>query len=153
MAASLLDTRSAVDGRAQADASTLSPVLLRSMLLTGCALAVAIAASCGSPEAHLRADRELAFLLRGMAVIKACLVVAAVGVLWWRFGHPIGRGRSAAYLIGAFLSAAASGLIWQLTLIVPAALAFHVGAFALLLVAYADRDTVRRITPSVRARA
>ena len=149
MHASLLDTRSGLKWRATEDALTLSPTRLRAWLLTGCVLSVAIAVSCGAPEAYLRTDRELGVLLRGMAAIKACLVVAAAGVLWWRFAHPIGRGSALAYGLGAVLMAAATGLIWQLTWIVPAALAFHVGLFALLCAAYVDRDTVRCSIPGL----
>ena len=152
MDASLLDKRPAREWRAKAEADTPSPTLLRALLLTGSALALAIAVSCGSPEAYIRTDRELAFLLRGMAAIKACLVIATASVLWWRFGHPIGRVAAAAYLLGAFLTAAASGLIWQLTLIVPAAAAFHVGGFTLLFVACIDRGKVRLTTRSSQAR-
>jgi hypothetical protein len=151
MQASLTDTRSGLAWRAQAGAVSPSPTLLRALLLAGCALTVVIAVSYGSPEPYLRDDRELAFLLRGMAAIKACLVIATAGVLWWRFGHPIGRGAAAAYLLGAFLTAVACGLIWQLTLIVPAAVAFHVGAFMLLFVAYVERDTARLTTRSFQA--
>ena len=144
MDASLLDTRSVPARRAKPEATATSPAMLRALLLSGGALAVAIALVCGAPEARLRADAELAFLLRGMAAIKACLVAAAAGVLWWRFGHPIGRGTAAAYLLGAWLMAAATALVWQLTLIPFAALAFHVGGFALLVVAYRDRDALRK---------
>ena len=155
MNTSLLQTRTALEWRAKSEGvarPALSPTLLRTSLMVGCALAAAIAVSYGSPDAYIRTDRELALLLRAMAVIKASLVIAAMSALWWRFGQPIGPGAAAAYLVGAFLIAAASGLIWQLTLIAPAAFAFHVGGFTLLVVAFLDRGTGRLITLSARAR-
>lgn len=41
-----------------------------------------------APESLLQADAELARLLRGMALIKAAIVVAALAALLWRFGQP-----------------------------------------------------------------
>ena len=126
-----------------AQASALSPGMLRALLLSGCALAAAIAVWYGMPETTFRVDRDLAFLLRGLALIKVSLVLAAVGVLWWRLGHAIERGAAAGYLAGAFLMSAGSGLIWQPTLVGLAALAFHIGGSMALLVAYFDRDAMR----------
>ena len=140
MDALLLENPTPLDWRTRASAIAVSPARLRAVLLTGCALAAAIALSQGSPEAYFRADHELARLLRGMSLIKASLVICALGVLWWRCGHPIGPGKAVAYGCGAVLMAGATALIWQLTLIVPAAVAFHVGGFMLLLTAYVDRD-------------
>jgi hypothetical protein len=129
--------------RSDAQAGALPPTMLRALLLSGCVLAAAIAVGYGFHQDGVRVDRDLAFLLRGMALIKASLVLATVGVLWWRLGHAIDRGAAAGYLAGAFLMSAASGLIWQLTLIGLAALAFHVGGFMVLLIAYFDRDAMR----------
>jgi len=86
-----------------------------------------------------------------MALIKVSLVLAAVGVLWWRLGHAIERGAAAGYLVGALLMSAASGSIWQLTLVGLAALAFHVGGFMVLLVAYFDRDAMRLTSRNYQA--
>jgi hypothetical protein len=156
MIASSLDSRMTAaritTAQAHAQASALSPTMLRTLLLSGCALAAAIALGYGVPEAAIRVDRELAYLLRGMALIKAGLVVAAVGVLWWRLAHAIDRGAAAGYLAGAFLMSAASGLIWQLTLIGLGAVAFHVGGFMVLLVAYFDRDAMLLTNRNSRAR-
>ena len=73
-----------------------------------------------------------------MAVIKAALVVAVIGVLLWRFGLSTPQGVAVAYLIGIWLMAGATMLVWQLTLIPVAAVGFHVGELALLLVALRD---------------
>jgi hypothetical protein len=114
-------------------------MVLRALLLCGCLATVAIAAWIGRPEAYLAADADLARLLRGMALIKGFLALAAVGVLLWRFGHPLSQRMAGAYLVGAWLAAGASMLVWQLTLIPLAALVFHLGEITMLLTAWRDR--------------
>jgi hypothetical protein len=112
---------------------------LRRWLLVGSLAACVLAAWVGNPSDYSRADPELAFLMRGMAAIKATLVLAAVGVLWWRFTYPISQPTAMAYLIGAWLAAGATVLIWQLSFITLAAIAFHAGEFALLVAAWRDQ--------------
>ena len=90
-------------------------------------------------------EPDLARLLRGMALLKGGIALAAVGVLLWRFGHPTPPRMVTAYIAGAALIVGASVLIWQLVHIPAAAFAFHVGEFALLIAAWRDRDGVRAI--------
>lgn len=126
----------------QSSADTGSPASRRlrlgGMLLGGCVLAVVAAAAVGRPEPLLQADPELARLLRGMALIKAAIVVAALAALLWRFGRPLSHGLTGAYLAGAWAAAGASMLIWQLELIPAAAVAFHLGELTLLVAAWRD---------------
>jgi hypothetical protein len=131
-----------VSGSAAA-AHRASPLALRLGLLLGCAVSVLLAAWLAAPASALRADPELVFLLRGMALIKAALVLAAVGVLCWRFGQPVLPRVAGAYLAGAWLTAGATMLVWQLSLIPLAALVFHVGEFMLLWVAWRDHAEAR----------
>jgi hypothetical protein len=123
---------------------------LRSLLVAGCIASIAIAAWLGEPAAFVRADAELAQLLRGMAAIKAIIVLAAVGVLLWRFGQPVPRRTAIAYLLGAWLIAGATTLVWQLSFVPLAALAFHAGEFTLLIAAWRDHQgvSVRRPAPA-----
>ena len=120
---------------------TSSMTALRLLLCVGCIASVAMAAWVGEPARYLRADPELAFLLRGMATIKAAIVFAAVGMLSWRFGYPLSERTALAYLIGAWLTAGASMLVWQLSFIPLASLAFHAGEFTLLFVAWRDHQS------------
>jgi hypothetical protein len=115
---------------------------LRVALVLGCVTSAALAAWVGEPAQYLAQDFELARLLRGMALIKACLVVAAVSLLFWRLGRPTPAPVAGAYLIGTWLVAGASVLIWQLTFIPLAAFAFHAGEFVLLVVAWRDGKAV-----------
>jgi hypothetical protein len=111
---------------------------LGGMLLGGCVLAVLAAAAVGRPEPLLQADPELARLLRGMALIKAAIVVAALAALLWRVGRPLSDGLTGAYLAGAWSAAGACMLIWQLDFIPTAIVMFHLGELTLLVAAWRD---------------
>lgn len=124
---------------ARQSALVSSRTALRVLLLAGCLVSVAAAASLGEPAALLQADAELGRLLRGMALIKAVIALAAVGLLLWRLGQPLSRPMAIAYLVGAWLVAGATMLVWQLSFVPLAALTFHVGEFTLLIAAWRDR--------------
>jgi hypothetical protein len=126
-------------------ATAASPQLLRSLLILGCVVAVSAAAVLGEPASLVRADPQLALLLRGMAVIKAAIVLSAIGILVWRFGHPVSNRLALAYIVGASVLAGASMLIWQLSFIPLAALGFHVAAFVVLVAAWHDGGSMLRV--------
>ncbi|MGB5810156.1 MAG: hypothetical protein WBG86_06475 [Polyangiales bacterium] len=111
---------------------------LGGMLLGGCVFAVLAAAAVGHPEPLLQADPELARLLRGMALLKAAIVVAALAALLWRFGQPLSNGLTVAYLAGASAAAGACMLIWQLEVTPTAVFTFHLGELTLLVAAWRD---------------
>jgi hypothetical protein len=113
--------------------------LLRGGLVSGCAVAIGIAAWLGDPVDYLHADPALARLLRGMALIKGMIAIAVVGVVFWRLAWPVSRTAAAAYLASSWAVAGSTMLIWQLSYIVPAALLFHVAAFSLLFVSWRER--------------
>ncbi len=110
----------------------------RTLLVSGGLVATAVAASTGASEARAAVDPELVRLLRGMALIKAVLTLAALAAVLWRLGRPISAGLCGTYLAGSWAMAAATVLIWQLVLLPAAALAFHAGEIALLLAAWRD---------------
>ena len=117
---------------------TTLPASMRALLLAGCVASAATAGWLADPAAVLRADPELARLLRGMALIKATLVLAAVGVLLWRFGRPMTPRTAGAYLASAWMLCGAGVLIWQPSTIPFAALLFHAGVLLLLVAAWGD---------------
>jgi hypothetical protein len=121
-----------------ADVEVARPLVLRSALFLGCAGAVALGLWLGSPQAFVAADPDLARLLRGMALIKASIVVATLSVVAWRLGHPVSPRLTAVYLGGAWAVALASTLIWQLTHVPLAALGFHGAELAMLVAAFGD---------------
>jgi hypothetical protein len=114
-------------------------LLLRSGLLFGCANAIGIAAWLGDPSGYLHADPALARLLRGMALIKGMIAIAAVGAVFWRLAWPVSKIGAATYLISSWALAGATMLVWQLSYIVPAALVFHAAALSLLLISWRER--------------
>lgn len=145
MSSSTLADRHVQFDQAQTTAALSSGFILRAALLLGCLAAVTLAAWVGNPAAHLQSDLELAQLLRGMAIIKAGIVIAAAGLLLWRFRRPVPVLLAWVYLLGGWLIAGASMMIWQLTLIPLAALAFHVGELAMLVAAWRDWDRPSRV--------
>jgi hypothetical protein len=106
----------------------------------GIAIAVGIAAWLGDPGGYLHADPALARLLRGMALIKGMIAIAAVSAVFWRLARPLSKAASATYLIASWALAGSTLLIWQLSYIVPAALLFHAAALSLLLVSWRGRE-------------
>jgi hypothetical protein len=113
--------------------------LLRVVLVSGCVMAIGIAAWLGDPLDYLQADPALGRLLRGMALIKGMIAIAIVGAVFWRLAWPLSRTAGAAYLVSSWALAGSTMLIWQLSYIVPAALLFHVAALSLLLVSWRER--------------
>ncbi len=111
---------------------------LRALLLVGSA-ALALAVLHGvRPGATLEADPALARLLRGMALIKAALVLAGMAVVGWRLGRPVSVRYAAVYLGGLWTLVVAVTLIWQLTAVGAAAALFHVATLGLFLAAWRD---------------
>ena len=116
------------------------PAAQRTALLVACVAAFGVAAWAGGAAGTIDADADLTRLLRGIALIKASLVIAAIGVLWWRLGRPVAARTATAYVVGAALMAGATALVWMLASIPLAALLFHIGEFTLLIVAWRDRS-------------
>lgn len=139
MPMSALSATSVFGSRRYETSHAASPALLRSLLVIGCVAAALLAAASGEPGALVRADPQLAFLLRGMAAIKAALVLGAIAVTRWRFGWQVPPGLAAAYIAGTSALAGASVLIWQLSFIPLAAAVFHVAAFVVPVAAWRDR--------------
>jgi hypothetical protein len=105
----------------------------------GCVGALAVAAWLGDPSGYLKADPALARLLRGMALIKGMIAIAAVGAVFWRLAWPVSRPVATTYLLSSWALAGSTALIWQLSYIVPAALLFHAAALSLLLAGWRER--------------
>ncbi len=97
-----------------------------------------VAAAVAQPTPHLVVDTELAWLLRGMGLIKASMVVAALGVLAVRLRWPLPGTWAAGYGVCMALLAASTVLIWQLSWIALAAAVFHLAGFVLLVLAWRD---------------
>jgi hypothetical protein len=137
----------------QSPTAFAGPLALRATLIVCCAAAVFAAVALAHPDAGLAADAELAFLLRGMAVLKATMVLAAITLLVWRFGLPVARRTAVVYVLGVAALTGASVLIWRLSSIPMAALVFHVAGFAVLLAAWRDGAVSRLLPIAARSAA
>jgi hypothetical protein len=118
--------------------SSTSTALWRSVLIGGCLGAAALGVLAGDPTAYLQSDPDLARVLRGMALIKAALVLLAISAIFWRCSWSLSRGPAAGYVLGVLPMAFATAMIWQLTHLAAAAGLFHLGLFLLLGAAYLD---------------
>ena len=110
----------------------------RGLLVVGCIAAAALPSTWVDPAAAEAFEPDLARLLRGMALLKATFVLAAVGVLLWRLGQSVTTATALVYLGGTWAGASATTMIWQLDQLVLASLLFHVGMIACLIVAMRD---------------
>ena len=128
---------------AATNTSLSRPLMLRALLIAGCAVSIGIAMRVGDPAGYLQADADLARVLRGMALIKAALVLGAVLAVGWRFGWRITVPISWGYLVGSWVLAGSTMLVWRLTLIPLAGVLFHVALIGMLLSAWRD-DNKRR---------
>jgi len=61
-------------------ASVKRPLMLRSLMLASCVAAAVAAGTYGHPEILLQTDSDLARLLRGLALIKAAILAAALAL-------------------------------------------------------------------------
>ncbi|MEM1144537.1 MAG: hypothetical protein AAGI88_18300 [Pseudomonadota bacterium] len=124
---------------------------MRTVLLGGCLSAV-ILSSLITPPAPV-GDPDLTTLMLGMAAVKGLLVLAALAVLWWRFGHAITRSTAALYCIGAWLASASVILIAQRAFLPTAIVLFHAGELLLLLTAWRDDHvSMKSVTSEASAR-
>lgn len=110
----------------------------RGRLLLAAAAGAALGWLVGDPGARAGADPELARLLRGMALVKALLVLGALRLLWWRFGEAVTGARAWGYVGAVAAMALATLLAWQLSHLVVLSLAFHGALLTLGVLALRD---------------
>jgi hypothetical protein len=128
--------------RAVRNVSWRGPLALRTLLIVGICAVSLVAWSIASASV-VEADADLTTLLHGMAIIKGVGVVAATGVLWWRFSLPLSPTFAAIYLVGIWLAAGATILIWHMTYLAAAAMVFHLCEVTMLVAACDDRRQQR----------
>lgn len=131
------------------------PRFARAMLAATVGLTCTIAYVMGGGEAAVRAaaaDPELTRLLRGMAVLKALLSLAAISLVAWRVAYPSGPRLPAGLIASTGLMAAGSVLIWQVAPIVAGAVLFHTGLILLLVLCWADDSGARNLGAAVARR-
>ena len=110
----------------------------RSVLLLAVLLAAGMAALFGQPRPALLADPDLAFLLRGMGLIKAAIALGVLALVWWRATSAVSAARFLAYVTACTLLAAAAVLVLKLAVVVATSVVFHATLLALGLLALGD---------------
>ena len=130
--------------------SAASPFFLRATLLLSTAAVALVAGALASGYHPAGFAAELAFLLRGMALIKASIAIVAIALALWRFGYRVSLAAAGGYILGVGCLVAASMFIWFLTYIAFAAILFHVGLFGLLIIAWREDGSAWR-HPNVNA--
>ena len=111
---------------------------MRMAFLGACALAAAAAtyfAGTGSVQA---ADPDLARLLKGMAIIKTVILLAAGAAIWWRLGLAIRPSFAAGYIIFGALGVAGAALVWNMAGLEFAPFLFDGGLLGFLILALRD---------------
>lgn len=119
-------------------AAPWGPVAGYAVTVLACVLGGLVAGAVAQPTPHLVADTELTWLLRGMGLIKASLIVVALGVLAVRLRWPLPGTLAWGYGACLVLLAASTVLIWQLSWIPLAAAVFHIAGLVLLVLAWRD---------------
>lgn len=116
------------------------PARLMLAALTVLALPLAWIAAGRSPAAAI--DPDLVRVIRFMALIKGGFALAALAGCLWRLGRPAAAWRSLVYVAGPPLMAVGAAGLWSLHDAGSAALALHLGLFALLAAALTDPDAL-----------
>lgn len=133
-----------------------APTSRRAIALIAVAAAVAVALLASPPDATAVAirqtDPELILLLRFMAVVKAALALAALGVSLWRLGHPASPVPALGYSFAPALMCAAPIVIWQMAHVAAGAALFQAGFAMLLLALYADRGQATELAKAAAPR-
>jgi hypothetical protein len=101
-----------------------------------------IAGHLSAPDAN--ADADLTLLLRFMAMMKAAIVLAAAGLVAWRFGSELTSRLAASYIAAVGLMALSPGLIWSQSSLTLASAFFHSGLLFGLVLAARDGFTTSR---------
>lgn len=110
---------------------------------TGMAAAVVLAISMGvvagiATGSEIGTDGELARLIRFMALVKAGIMLAAAGLVAWRFGFEISDRLAVGYVVAISLMALSPGLIWNMGSLILASALFHSGLLLGLVLAARD---------------
>lgn len=129
--------------RQAAFAVLMGASLTAGFLLTGIEAATRAAALAGE---------DLTRLLRGMAVIKAAILLPAIAAILWRLGAPASSALFAAYIASAAVMTLSIGLIWHMAHVGPGALLMHAGLIGTLVLLFRDKAVGERLASALKAR-
>lgn len=103
-------------------------------------------------EAARLSGEDLARLLRGMAAIKAAIILPAIAVILWRLGVPASSTLMTAYTLAASAMTFSIGLIWHLAHVGPGALLMHAGLIGTVILLFRDKAVAERLAVALTAR-
>jgi len=114
------------------------------LLIAGLTAAVAgglwVGGTAGSMESSpaFTGEPALALLLRFMGLVKLGVAAGAAALLFWRLRYPMSAAVRRVAFISTWCLAASATVLVQLVYLVPAALLFHLGLGALLMLAWRE---------------
>jgi hypothetical protein len=122
--------------------------------LAALAFALALAGLIGANvgDGAPGAEADLVRLMKGMAILKGVLAAAASAVIGWRLTAPASPARCAAYLASAAAMAAGVALIWRMAAPGAAAILYHAGLIAAVLLLLRDRTIIDRLDAALLQR-
>jgi hypothetical protein len=92
-------------------------------------------------------EPALALLLRFMGLVKLGVAAGATALLYWRLRYPMTAPVRRVAIISTWCLAAGAAMLVQLAYLVPAALVFHLGLAALLILAWREGRHDSRLAP------
>jgi hypothetical protein len=96
-------------------------------------------------------EPALALLLRFMGLVKLGVAAGVAALLFWRLRYPMTTSVRRIAFISTWCLAASATMLAQLAYLVPAALGFHLGLAALLILAWREgRHDSKREPPGDR---
>ena len=110
---------------------------LRLIFIAACVLAAAAVYFAG-PRSAGSTDPDLARLLRGMAIIKTGILLAAGAAIWWRLGSAIRPAIAAGYIFACAAGVAGAALVWNMAGLQFAPFLFDGGLLGFLVLTLRD---------------
>lgn len=117
----------------------------RAAILAACLVFAGAAYAVGNPAAWLEVAPETAQLLRGMALLKATIVVAALAAVLWRVGSPIEPPFAFGYGLALAAMTGAAVMVWQLSFLHVTSFVFHASLIALIVLAWRDDGVAKGV--------
>ncbi len=118
----------------------------------GLAAGFVLTGQIAAANAASLAGEDLTRLLRGMAAIKAAIILPAVAAILWRLGVSISPAGFAAYTAAAGAMTLSIGLIWHMAHVGPGALLMHAGLIGTLVLLFCDKAAGERLASALKAR-
>jgi hypothetical protein len=122
--------------------------------------AIIVAGICGflltppplAAAAVMQAGPELTTLMRGMALLKSFLALAALMAVMWRLRGPISAPWLISYVMACAAMAAGPAVIWNMAYVRCGAVLLHGGLAACIVLLWRDWGMALRLDQAIAAR-